>query len=123
MLTGADARNLSPRRCGGAAAGRSPDERRPHGNRRVPALAGPARRGRPTERVFVFSLRTADGLVEDASAEAGLAEHPRRTPYWLDQGKPVNVVQLWVGHSSPKVTLAICLPLVPGELSDMDDVA
>ena len=96
------------------------------------------RHGRPAERVFSFSLRTADRLVKDAIAGAGVAEAATGTGdrdasthsfrhsaarHWLDQGKPVNVVQLWLGHSSPKFTLDTYLPLAPGELGDMDDIA
>ena len=96
------------------------------------------RHGRPTERVFNFSLRTADRLVKDAIREAGLTAAATGTGgrgpsthsfrhsaarHWLDQGKQINVVQLWLGHSSPKVTLDTYLPLAPGDLGDMGDIA
>lgn len=75
--------------------------------------------------------------MKTAIADAGLAEASTGTGdrdasthsfrhsaarHWLDQGKPVNVVQLWLGHSSPKVTLDTYLPLAPGELGDMDGI-
>ena len=96
------------------------------------------RHGRPTEKVFDFSLRTADRLVKDAIGEAGPTEAVTGTGgrgpsthsfrhsaarHWLDQGQQINVVQLWLGHSSPKVTLDTYLPLAPGDLSDMNGVA
>ena len=96
------------------------------------------RHGRPAERVFDFSLRTADRLVKTAIGEAGLTETATGTGgrgpsthsfrhsaarHWLDQGKQINVVQLWLGHSSPKVTLDTYLPLAPGDLGDMGDIA
>ena len=76
--------------------------------------------------------------MKDAIEEAGLTKSATGTGdrepsthsfrhsaarHWLDQGKPVNVVQLWLGHSSPKVTLDTYLPLAPGEMGDMRDIA
>ena len=94
--------------------------------------------GRPTERIFKFSARTADRVVKKAINEAGLtavatgtggrdpSTHSLRHSagrHWLDQGKQVNVVQLWMGHSSPKVTLDTYLPLAPGDLGHMHGIA
>jgi integrase len=101
------------------------------------AALGLVPRGRLEDRVFRFSVRTADRIIRTAIVESGLDQEStgtgKRRPsthslrhsaarHWLNSGRPVNQVSAWLGHSNPKVTLDTYLPLSPGELSHMDGI-
>ena len=90
----------------------------------------------PGERLFKFSVSTAERIVRRAIAESG--ETPRgeakrkgasthslrhsAARHWLAQGVPVNQVSQWLGHRNPQVTLAIYERLAADDAGAMDRI-
>ena len=97
----------------------------------------PIRKGKPGDHVFPFSARTATRWIAQGIADAGLESFATGTGvkkpgshslrhscarHWLQSGIEVNAVSVWLGHSSPAVTLNTYLVLAPGTLGDIDQV-
>ena len=97
----------------------------------------PIRRGRPGDRVFPFSPRTATRWIAQGISDAGLVSvatgtgvkkpgsHSLRhscARHWLQSRMEINAVSVWLGHSSPAVTLNTYLVLAPGTLGDIEQV-
>ena len=90
-------------------------------------------RGRPDDRVFQLSARTAAGWIAQGIAKAGLVAGATGTGvkgpgshscvrHWLQSSLNVNALSAWLGHSSPTVTLNTYLVLAPDTLCAISEV-
>ena len=97
----------------------------------------PVPMGRPTDKVFALSPRTAARWIAQGIEKAGLdalatgtgakrpGSHSLRhscARHWLESKLSVNAVSAWLGHSSPTVTLNTYLVLAPDTLGDISAV-
>ena len=90
----------------------------------------------PEERLFAFSVSTAERIVRGAISSSG--ETPRgeakrkrasthslrhsAARHWLAQGIPINQVSQWLGHQNPQVTLSIYERLAADDPGAMDRI-
>lgn len=91
----------------------------------------------PKERLFPFTYSTANRIVQRAIAASGeqawgIGDEKRKpgchtirhsaARYWLTNSVEVNRVSIWLGHSSPQVTLDVYERLAPDDLGRMDGI-